>query len=108
MPTGYTHPVQEGKITELRDFALNCARAFGACVTMRDDPSDTPIPGKFEPSDYHIKALKEAKEDLLVVRGLDDDECEHRAKADYENEVARRKDYRKKHFKRHLKGLEVM
>jgi len=60
MPTGYTYPVVEGKITEFSDFALSCARAFGALITMRDDPHDTPIPETFEPSDYNAKKLAEA------------------------------------------------
>lgn len=50
MPTGYTHEVQTGAITEFRDFAMRCARNFGALVTMRDDAPDAEIPAKFEPS----------------------------------------------------------
>jgi hypothetical protein len=61
MPTGYTHSVQDGTITELPDFALSCARAFGALIMMRDDPADAPIPEAFEPSDYHTKALEECR-----------------------------------------------
>lgn len=48
MPTGYTEPVQKGEITELSDFALLCARAFGALVTMRDEPLSKPVPQEFE------------------------------------------------------------
>ncbi len=44
MPTGYTHAVCDGKLTEFPEFALTCARAFGALIMMRDDPSDAPIP----------------------------------------------------------------
>src|SRR5687768_6886698 len=54
MPTGYTHPVVDGKITEFNDFALSCARAFGALITMRDDAMDAPIPEEFKPeTNYH-------------------------------------------------------
>ena len=35
MPTGYTAAVCSGEITEIKDFALSCARAFGALITMR-------------------------------------------------------------------------
>ncbi|SHJ72314.1 hypothetical protein SAMN05444159_1322 [Bradyrhizobium lablabi] len=49
MPTGYTYPVVDGKITEFPDFALLCARAFGALIMMRDDPMDASIPDEFEP-----------------------------------------------------------
>lgn len=60
MPTGYTYPVVEGKITKFSDFALSCARAFGALINMRDDAMDAPIPEEIKPSDYHAKKVKEA------------------------------------------------
>ena len=44
MPTGYTAPVQDGKIVTLKDFAWCCARGMGALVTMREAPSDAEIP----------------------------------------------------------------
>ena len=58
MPTGYTDAIKDG-IT-FQQFAMNCARAFGACVTMRDDPSDKPIPERFEPSAWHKERLGDA------------------------------------------------
>lgn len=61
MPTGYTHPVQVGKITTLRDFTLNCARAFGALIEMRDEPGDIPTPRSLARSTYHDEALAKAK-----------------------------------------------
>lgn len=59
MPTGYTAPVVDGKITKFSDFALSCARAFGALISMRDDAMDAPIPKEIKPSDYHAKRVKE-------------------------------------------------
>lgn len=50
MPTGYTYPVAEGKITEFNDFAMLCARGFGALIMMRDDPMDATIPDEIAPS----------------------------------------------------------
>ena len=64
MPTGYTDDVMQGKITELKDYAMLCARAFGACIMMRDEPFDTPIPEEFEPSSYHKDRLKKSQEEL--------------------------------------------
>lgn len=60
MPTGYTMELAE-KGMEFNKFVLQCARAFGACIMMRDDPMDAEIPEKFEPSDYHTKELAQAK-----------------------------------------------
>lgn len=64
MPTGYTDDVMQGKITELKDFAMLCARAFGACIMMRDEPLDAPIPEEFEPCSYHKESLKKAQEEF--------------------------------------------
>lgn len=70
MPTGYTATLCE-KGQDLRAFALTCAHAFGACVTLRDDPPGEDIP-EFKPSDYYIKALKEAKDKLRKVKAMDE------------------------------------
>jgi hypothetical protein len=54
MESGETFPV----------FAMKCARAFGACVTLREEDPNAPIPDKFEPSDYSVKRLAEAEREL--------------------------------------------
>lgn len=43
MPTGYTADLME-KGMEFKPFVLQCARAFGALITMRDDSLDAPSP----------------------------------------------------------------
>lgn len=63
MPTGYTAKLME-KGQPFDEFVLQCARAFGACIMMRDDPMDTPIPDKFEPSDYYDKRIAETTAEL--------------------------------------------
>ena len=60
MPTGYTADIEKG--ISFKEYALGCARAFGALVTMRDDPSDAEIPDKFEPDSYHLDQM--AKDNL--------------------------------------------
>lgn len=62
MPTGYTACIGEG--ADFHAYIMGCARAFGALVTMRDEPGDAPIPEAFEPSDYHAKAIVEAEKRL--------------------------------------------
>jgi len=81
MPTGYTAPIKDG--ISFRDYALNCARAFGALVTMRDEPSDAPIPEKFEPSNWHAEQLQIASDRLAQLRLMSPAECEAAAVADY-------------------------
>ena len=60
MPTGYTANVADGRVVELRDFALICARAFGATVMQRDEPL-TEEPRHRVESMYHVNALREAQ-----------------------------------------------
>jgi len=59
MATCYTSYIKKG--VSFREFVLKCARAMGACVTMRDDPLDEEIPDKFKPSDYYSKKLIEVR-----------------------------------------------
>ena len=87
MPTGYTAPVQDGTITEFSEFAMSCARAFGACITMRDDPADAPIPDAFESGDYHVRALKEAQAELATIEAMSDAEVDTAARADCDEQA---------------------
>ena len=62
MPTGYTADIYEGKDISFSDFALKCARAFGACIEQRDDdPNDKPKLIEKTKDNYNIKRLEEAK-----------------------------------------------
>jgi hypothetical protein len=53
MPTGYTYCVENGSVTEFPEFAMRCARAFGALVELRDEPLDAPIPERLSSSTYY-------------------------------------------------------
>lgn len=90
MPTGYTACI--GDDATFEKFVLGCARAFGALVTMRDDPADAPIPERFEPYDYHAKAIKEAEATLRELDGMPLDEAERRANADYAEALKRNRE----------------
>lgn len=70
MPTGYTSAIDENPGIPFRSFALRCARAFGALVTMRDDPLDAPLPEKFEPAPYYRDRLTKANADLSEALGM--------------------------------------
>lgn len=62
MPTGYTADIYEGKDVSFSDFALKCARAFGACIEQRDDdPNDKPKLIEKTKDNYHIKKIEKAK-----------------------------------------------
>lgn len=85
MPTGYTAAVADG-IT-FQQFAMNCAREFGACISMEEDPADAPIPAEFNPSDYHTKALDVAHKRLAVLKGMSLEDAEHRARLSHDTAV---------------------
>lgn len=62
MPTGYTADIYDGKDVSFSDFALKCARAFGACIEQRDDDlNDKPKLIEKTKDSYSLKRLEEAK-----------------------------------------------
>lgn len=91
MPTGYTADVVDGKVTDFPTFALQCARAFGALIEMRDAPHNAPIPDEFKPSTYHVEALERARGELEALRLLTSDERRMAARAEYDDELERRR-----------------
>lgn len=91
MPTGYTHGILEGKIKTFPQFAMGCAKAFGACITMWDDPHDAPIPEEFKPNtNYHDEAIVEAKKTLEELQGMSKATSEKRASAAFNDELSER------------------
>ena len=88
MPTGYTADIMDGKVTEFTQFALQCARAFGALITMRDDPYDAAIPDEFKPEPYYQNKLIEAKEAMLKLQTMLPEDREKQCQKEYEEKVA--------------------
>lgn len=89
MPTGYTQDIYSGKHVTFREYALGCARAFGAFVTMRDNPVDVPLPEAFEPSTYARDALEEARRHRDAVKAMSPADCDEAAAAEHRSELAR-------------------
>lgn len=73
MPTGYTSAVKDGITFE--QFALGCARAFGALSPMRDDPAGTPIPDEFKPTPFYADNLASAVQALSAAKRMTDEEA---------------------------------
>jgi hypothetical protein len=92
MPTGYTFQLAAGKVTNFRDFAMSCARAFGACIDLRDEPASTPIPETFEPSPYHQERLAEALSELARVEGLSAEKWAAESQKEYDEALAKHKE----------------
>jgi len=82
MPTGYTDSIRTG--ISFKDFILQCSRAFGALITMRDEPNDAPIPQEILPSDYSLKAMKKAQTDLKRFEKMTLNEAKVNCQKEYE------------------------
>lgn len=85
MPTGYTSKIADGQTFE--EFILSCARAFGALVTMRDEPDDAPIPDEFKPSAYHTTQMGVARAKMEEIRTMRLSTGERMAKQAFEAET---------------------
>lgn len=85
MPTGYTAGIADG-IT-FNEYALLCARAFGATVTMRDEPMDSEIPEAFSPSSYYTERLTEITAELEKIRAMSEADAKKEAKKDFDAQV---------------------
>lgn len=96
MPSGITSEIYSGeKPVTFKDFALRCARSFGALIEMRDEPMDAKIPDEFAPSDHHEQALKRCKAELAMVTSMTESEADFeaslvfdRAMNDYRNRLS--------------------
>lgn len=83
MPTGYTAKMYDGKEQSFREYALECARAFGACVELREAPSG-PAPLELPGSSYHQERLDKAQAELRAVMAWTPEELAEKAEADYQ------------------------
>jgi len=91
MPTGYTDCIKDD--ISLHDFIMQCSRAMGALIMMRDEPTGTPIPERFEPSDYHPKKLLEIEKELAQLKSVDATEAEAKATDEYNSAVTDNEKY---------------
>lgn len=87
MPTGYTADLEGVTFPQ---FALRCARAFGALITLRDEAFDALIPDCIKPFKYHLIALQESIESLVDIDSWDKAEAELEWKANYARAVENR------------------
>lgn len=89
MPTGYTADIKDG--ISFEQFAMGCARGFGACISMRDLPSDTPIPEEFDASSYHAEKLAEARLTLALYEDMSPEAADMECMDEYSHEERNRK-----------------
>lgn len=90
MPTGYTADVADGTVTELKPFALRCARALGALISMRDDSWDAPIPQQFEIStSYHDAEIAGYHKEIADLEAMTEDDKKTAFETYYNEELER-------------------
>lgn len=106
MPTGYTACIKDG--ISFEKFVMQCARAMGACVTMRDEPSNKSIPDEFKPSSYYIDRLKETKKELNELKKLSLAELEQKARSKYWTELKEKEKAIKKNNKLRQKYNDML
>lgn len=87
MPTGYTHDVAEGKVITIKDFAMSCARAFGALISMRDEPMDAEIPEAFEVPTYYAEQVTKHEAKLHKLRSMSPAEAQAACQASHRAEL---------------------
>ena len=93
MPTGYTAIIDDNPSVTFEQFLWRCTRAMGACVMMRDDPFDTPIPESFQPSDYYPNRIAEMQAERDKVALLTDEECDVEARKAFDEEQSANTSY---------------
>ncbi len=86
MPTGYTAKVEDGDITEVKDYILSCSRAFGALIHMREDSSEIEIKDRI-PSTYYKEQLEKTQKELEAFKLLTDDEIKEKIKKSHLNMI---------------------
>lgn len=96
MSTGYTSKIYDGKAQSFAEFALYCARAFGALVEMREDPMDAKIPLEFKPSTYHRDRLAETKTELAKWQNMSLAEAAKHEAASYAKAIDEEAAYQEK------------
>ncbi len=87
MPTGYTAKLCTQDVP-FGEFVMTCARAMGACVMMRDEPFDAPIPESFAPSDYHPKKIAEAEVELARINELTNEDLTAASREEFKKQHA--------------------
>lgn len=89
MPTGYTAAIADG--IDFPTFAMDCARAFGACVTLRDEPGGGDrIPESFEPDGYYQESIDRVHDKMAELVSMSSAEADSRAEQEWKDEEAQR------------------
>jgi len=87
MPTGYTSEIYNGQEVSGKEFLMKCARAFGACVEMRDAGMDALIPEEFKPSTYHAEEIEKVRIKLIEYQNMTNEEIKQAIEYEYNSKI---------------------
>ena len=94
MPTWYTEPVMNGKMTSAKDYILRCAREIDYLAFMRDEPEDTPIPETRPEDKYYYQNLYEkAKKELSELLVMDENDIHREAEKWRQDKIKAQKEF---------------
>jgi len=79
MPTGFTQLLHDNPDTTTAEFIMRCARAMGACVSMRDEPLSTPIPETLKVDQYYVNRVAETQRRLLELNAMTPEQARNQA-----------------------------
>ena len=86
MPTGYTANIKDG--ISFEEFVLTCARQFGACITLRDEPLSSDIP-EFEPEiKFHEDNIEKDTKSLNDLNKMTNAQLDKNEHEEYEKKLA--------------------
>lgn len=90
MPTGYTAGVADGSITSFKDYALMCARAFGASLHLRDESLSIDLPEEEEStySTYYNDKLRETQAELDKISSMSESDLLALYKEEHDNNIS--------------------
>lgn len=84
--TGYVHELIN-KNLDFNGFVWGCARAFGALITLRDEPMGTEIPEELKPSFYHSEKLVGLRKELAAWSSMSDMERKIHVEKDRQQQI---------------------
>lgn len=87
MPTGYTAKLYEGEEQSFNEFVLECSRAFGAMISLRDDPR-AEIPAELEVDSFYFTQVEKAQKELEQLQNASDAELMVQAKSERQYDLS--------------------
>lgn len=107
MPTGYTYSVQNGEVTELKNFILTCAKEFGAFIHMRDYGLSPDIKYR-EVGEYYLRRLENTKREFEEFKLLSDEEIQKQLDESYERRIKEQKEGLKRFDEQKQRYLDMI